>query len=584
VSRRLLLSGVLAAVALAAALALAAAGTLRTIRLQAESQVRDLLSTAAAAAASRAPRAFAEWLDRTRSSPGVWRVSDDGRMLDPPEPVPFEEVRVSRADPGEHAFYLREGERAEHVDRDLAAARGFYRLASAEGAPRSVRLLALSRGAAAAGRAGDRPEAIRLWTEVAKLAEGTELLLVAAAEGATVPEEELVTAVVRHLDAHRDGRVEGYAGKLGLANRPEVVARRRDLARMERVRPRLLPLPGEGEVRWTKLGRGEVIVHCGDLLVRTMEAELVEVLGPEARLPWHPAGGGGHLNEDVRGHGRLEAVVFRAEAGREEVDRTVRRQAAIVLSALGVAAAVVLVSLAFLLRSVKREAELARLKSDFVANVSHDLRAPLSLIRLYAETMRTGRVPEGEGCEYASVVEREALALNRLVDRVLDFSRIERGTKQYRLATGDLCAFLGEFAAEAEERWRELTLAVEISDEPLTARFDGEALAAALGNLVENAARHGGGGETMLRLVKEDAGARLEVLDRGPGVPAAEAERIFDRFHRGSDAVARAAKGSGLGLTLVRHAARGHGGESGHEPRDGGGSVFFIRLPLEEEA
>jgi signal transduction histidine kinase len=580
VSRRLLLSGVLAAVALAGTSLLAGAGALRAIRLQAESQVREILGDSAAGAAARAERAFADWLAEAGAAPDAWSISDDGSFANPPEPVPFDPVRVSRADPGEHAFYLREGERAEHVDEDLTAARGFYRLAAADSARRPVRLLALSRGAAAAARAGDAPEAARLWSEVAHLAGGTELLLVAATEGAPAPEEELVRTVLRHLGGHRDGRVEGYARQLGLADRPEVAARRRDLARMERLRPHLLPLPPEGEPRWTRLDDGGAAVHSGDRVLQTDESALAEVLGREARLPWHAATGDARLRVEVPGAGALRSLRFRSEAGREEVERTVRRQAAIVLSAVGLAGVVVIVALGFLIRGVRREAELARLKSEFVANVSHDLRAPLSLIRLYAETMRTGRVPEGEDGEYAAVVEREAVTLSRLVDRVLDFARIERGTKEYRLEEGDLTAFVSEFGEDAPALWRELELSVEVPADATPARFDREALAGALGNLLENAARHCGGGGVVLRLRTAGDEARIEVLDRGPGVPPAEAERIFERFHRGADAVSRATRGSGLGLTLVRHAARSLGGEAGHEPRAGGGSVFFVQLPV----
>ena len=118
----------------------------------------------------------------------------------------------------------------------------------------------------------------------------------------------------------------------------------------------------------------------------------------------------------------------------------------------------------------------------------------------------------------------------------------------------------------------------------MLARFDREALAGALTNLVENAERHGGGGVVVLRLRRrEERLARIEVLDRGSGVLPAEAERIFDRFHRGSDAVARAVRGSGLGLALVRHVAAGHGGAAAYEPRRGGGSNFNVEIPLSEE-
>ena len=237
-----------------------------------------------------------------------------------------------------------------------------------------------------------------------------------------------------------------------------------------------------------------------------------------------------------------------------------------------------------MLRGVHRKAELARLKSEFVANVSHELRTPLSVIRLYAETLKNGRVPEGEEEEYAAVIDREAAALTGLVDRVLAFSGIDRGTKVYRLETGDVSEFMERLAGDVGDHHPELDLTLETPGKPCPAAFDHQALTIAVGNLIDNAWKYGGGAAT-LRLRPDGPGMlRIEVEDRGPGVPEEERGRLFDRFQRGRDASESGVRGSGLGLALVQHSAEGHGGRAGFEAPAGGGSIFFMTLPVEEGA
>jgi two-component system phosphate regulon sensor histidine kinase PhoR len=354
---------------------------------------------------------------------------------------------------------------------------------------------------------------------------------------------------------------------------------------MGEVRRRALPLPPEKDgPRLIPLEAGAVAVQRGDRIAVLESAAARDLLGPLALLPGAPSPEARtDLVVEKGGAGPLAGVRFLARAGRSEVDGAVRDQALLLLGAVGIAAGVSLAALVFLLRGARRDAELARLKTEFVANVSHELRTPLSVVRLYAETLRNGRAPEGEEDDYLAVLERESASLSRLVDRVLDFARIERGEKEYRLAPGDLAAAVREIAREAEARHTGLALRAEVPPEPVRARFDADALAGAVGNLLENAAKHGGGGEVTLALVENGRVARIEVRDRGPGVPPHEAERVFERFHRGRAAVAGAVRGSGLGLTLAKHAAEGHGGRAGHRPREGGGAVFFLEIPTEGE-
>lgn len=574
--------GLLAAAALVVAFGLLAERALRTVRLEAEARVRTRLEASAAESAAAAAARLDATAPGLVAAEGAWCVDADGRFTTPPEPEPIPPSDPPAGAPDRLVFWLDRAATAERTgEPDVAA--DYYGQAAGPGAPDAVARVALARRAALEERRGNADEARALWARVAPIAGDTELLPAAAAGGADVAPDRLVAWLVAHLGAEPAVVPKGWARELGLLDHPAVRGRLRALARMDALRGRLLPLPPDGETRFLRLPDGEAAVQRGDRIAVLDAADAAALLGPDAAVAAAPAPAApGEIVATAAGAGPLAAVVFAARAGPEEVDAIVRRQAALLLGAAGIAAAVSIAGLAFVLRGARRASELARLKTEFVANVSHELRAPLALVRLYAETLRSGRAPEGEEAEYLSVVEREAAGLTRLVDRVLDFARIERGEKDYRRDPADLAALLREIADAAPERYPGLDVAAEIPDRPVPARIDREAVAAAVGNLLDNAAKHGGGGRVDLALIPNGAAARIEVRDRGPGVPAAEAERIFERFHRGPAATKGGVRGSGLGLTLVRHAAEGHGGRAGVRDRDGGGAVFWMDLPGEE--
>ncbi|MEY2982993.1 MAG: hypothetical protein RL562_3220 [Planctomycetota bacterium] len=237
-----------------------------------------------------------------------------------------------------------------------------------------------------------------------------------------------------------------------------------------------------------------------------------------------------------------------------------------------------------LLRSVARESEVAALKIALVSRVTHDLKTPLALIRMYAETIGRGRArtPE-EASRFAGIVLREADVLTRMVERVLDFSRKEAGTLTYNARACDVrdnLEMLGEaFRPHAEAR--NIRFSVDLPDEGLETRVDPGAFESAVLDLLENATKYTSPDATAptieLRARSEDERLVLEVADRGIGIPESERERVFESFIRGSNA--GEARGSGLGLSLVRHFARAHGGDAEAEPREGGGTVLRLTLP-----
>jgi signal transduction histidine kinase len=237
-----------------------------------------------------------------------------------------------------------------------------------------------------------------------------------------------------------------------------------------------------------------------------------------------------------------------------------------------------------LLRQAQRSGEEARQKTSFVANVSHEFKTPLTTIRLYAELLEQGRVPdETRRGEYLGTIGRETQRLARLVNNALDFSRLEQGRKKFLREPLDLGGELSRLLDTQLPRFGEAGLALrrEIPAAPLPATTDRDAFEQIVLNLLDNACKYAGaGGEVTVQLGPQvGASAELRVLDRGPGVPVEHRERIFEKFHRVDDTLTAEKHGAGLGLSIARQLARGLGGELRYEPRPGGGAAFILELP-----
>ncbi len=235
-------------------------------------------------------------------------------------------------------------------------------------------------------------------------------------------------------------------------------------------------------------------------------------------------------------------------------------------------------------RNVGRELALARLKSDFVANVSHELRTPLSLIRLYAETLEMGRLTGPEKPqEYYRIIRKESERLTALINHILDFSRIEAGKKEYEFRETDLAELvrntLEAYRFQIEQNG--FALQVHIEDGLPAVRIDREAMARSLVNLINNSLKYSPGEKFLeVRLYRAGSHVKLEVIDHGMGIPRGEQTKIFEKFYRVGDPLVHNTKGSGLGLSLVRHIVSAHGGEIAVESAPGKGSKFTIALPL----
>ena len=251
---------------------------------------------------------------------------------------------------------------------------------------------------------------------------------------------------------------------------------------------------------------------------------------------------------------------------------------------LGVLSVLMFGGLVLTYRSVNKQVALARLKSDFVSNVSHELRTPLALIRLYAETLELGRITtDDKKHEYYSIIRKESERLTALINNILDFSRIEAGRKEYDFRETDIAELVRNTLDSYRFQIEQQGFALEEQIEPgiPRVRVDREAIARALVNLVNNALKYSDTEKFLgVKLYREKTMLKLEVSDRGIGIERNEQARIFEKFYRTCDPLVHNTKGSGLGLSLVRHITQAHGGEVEVESTPGRGSKFTLSLPL----
>lgn len=268
------------------------------------------------------------------------------------------------------------------------------------------------------------------------------------------------------------------------------------------------------------------------------------------------------------------------------------KQATVDLILISLALVVIVAGLGFMLWAMRRERRLNQLKSDFISNVSHELKTPLSIISMFGELLSMGRArSEEQATEYAEIIRRESVRLSRLIDNVLDFAKIERGVNVYEFVSdqdlGDVARRALEISSHRVDSAK-MTLESEIAPELPTASLDANAMTLAILNLVDNAIKYAVSGERLIvRVLEQDRGRErgiaLEVRDFGTGVPLEEREQIFERFYRAKGVRLKPIRGSGIGLALVRHIAEAHHGHIEVEDADGGGSLFRLWIPAEDD-
>lgn len=268
-----------------------------------------------------------------------------------------------------------------------------------------------------------------------------------------------------------------------------------------------------------------------------------------------------------------------------ELEAGARSRRLIEAGYVGLSLLVIVAGVIFFAYAAREQERLNRLKSDFIATVSHELKTPLSLIRMFGEMLATDRVPSPEKRQqYLDIIVRESERLTALIENVLDFARLERGRISFEFELGDLGGVV--FRGVEMFRYRLVKerprLVTEIAPDLPRTRLDERALHLLLFNLLDNAVKYASDSEDVtVRVRQERRGLVLEVEDRGPGIDPEDARRIFERFYRGRTAQSSGARGSGIGLALVKHIARAHGGDVTVHPGDVKGSVFRVTIPID---
>lgn len=338
---------------------------------------------------------------------------------------------------------------------------------------------------------------------------------------------------------------------------------------------------------------GKRLLIAGHINLQRLRADLVEpLLYTDAGLEIVPAQAG--RQQPLWSQRLFSAMRYwqirPTRAFVREQEKTVLEQTAVYLGLTVLALATLLVAMWVLARAARRELALTEMKANFVADVSHELKTPLALIRLFGETLQSGRVGDEEKRqEYYEIITRESTRLTNLINNILDFARIEAGRKEYVLQTTDVAEVVREtyeaYRAQLDHDGFEHHLTATPLLPPVAA--DADAIAQALINLINNAIKYSGEERFLSIDVGEDTrrgrrGVLISVHDRGIGIRPEDRAHLFDGFFRAGDTRVRNRGGTGLGLALVKHIVDSHHGSLDVESRLVKGSTFRIFLPSAE--
>ncbi|UCH65563.1 MAG: HAMP domain-containing histidine kinase, partial [Ignavibacterium sp.] len=245
---------------------------------------------------------------------------------------------------------------------------------------------------------------------------------------------------------------------------------------------------------------------------------------------------------------------------------------------------VLIVGVYIVYRNIKREVEIAQIKSDFVSNVSHELRTPLSLISMFAETLEMGRAKtEEKKYEYYSIISREANRLGRIVNTILNFSKMEAGKRKYHIEEKDLNIVIEKIFENYSFHLRNkgFEFIYNPAENLPTVNIDEEAVSEAVINLIDNAVKYSPDKKQIeINTGIDSTYEFVEVADKGIGISHEDQRKIFDKFFRVSSALVHDTKGTGLGLSIVKHVMDAHGGRVVLKSKQGVGSSFQLLFPV----
>ena len=564
----------------------------------------------------------------TFSDPAVVLIGwvDRDRLLLPWDIEPANRARQS-VDNAEASRKIDEAERAELVDKRFDQAAGLYResIEAARASGNSIQVVKARLGLARTlAQSGGDAEALSIYRDVLRLPAKTvdsngipfaslaakrlvdmhgadrEVLDRMASElespNALTPSWNYVLKVIlqtltKSSDSEVSRDAERALAQLSARERylEQAVAFKSDFLNLH-LTPndwRLYSPPGSsGDDAWLvgmTLAKSEtkplvIAVRAGDIFKSVQSDRLLSGAGLDFELT---AGGksGEPLGENLPGL----RVTFRVPADADANPGLNLKGSFYVLSLL-VVVGVTFLGGCLLLRDTRREVRMAEMRSQFVSSVSHELKTPLTSIRMFAETLQMNEETGPQmRAEYLDTIVNETERLTRLLNNVLDFSRMERGQKNYHMELAPLPEVL-----DAAVRTMQFPLAqqgfnlhVKVDGVIPPLHVDRDAIEQAVLNLLSNAIKYAGQSRDIeLRLCSQNGSALVQVTDHGIGIPADEQRRIFEKFYRVPTPENRAISGTGLGLALVAHVAEAHGGSVEVESKPEGGSTFSIRLPL----
>lgn len=282
---------------------------------------------------------------------------------------------------------------------------------------------------------------------------------------------------------------------------------------------------------------------------------------------------------------KYEVAIARSGGTVEDVVNKRKQQN---LIALGLLLIVMFIGIFLVFRNIQREMELAQKKSDFVSNVSHEIRTPLALINMFAETLLMGRVrEESKQKEYYEIITKEVGRLTNMINRILSFSKIEANKRQYHKVALDLNSVVREvhntYSYHLENNG--FTHELNLSDNGLYINADSEAIIEVMVNLIDNAMKYSTDNKAVeISTGIEDGKAFLAVKDQGMGIPKNQLEKLFEKFYRVPTGDVHDTKGSGLGLTIVKHIMDAHNGSIKVVSDIGAGSKFKLYFPIDKQA
>ncbi len=544
---------------------------------------------------------------------------DDDRLVLPFDDNPLARQFRSLLNEGRFGSTIQRGEAAEFFSHRLDSAAGFYRQAVSAARHETQNTYARLLLARALGKSGLRREASVEYAAVFSVRPdivdeaGIPLSFYAAgplleanhAAGSKLDRFRFAldsglwlspAALYRLRDLVRENAPSGGAKDTGAAIQLERdlrfhIARAEQLLALQAAFPRL-PL---SESRWVPYGDETwlvslspavgatpltlVALHAGNLAAElSVERSLVGAPSDGFLLSSSDSSSGALLGQEFPGL----RVVFSGPS--TTLQASTNLQGWFYPAVLLLAVSVTLFGSYLLWRDVRRELQLADLRSQFVSSVSHELRTPLTSIRMFAESLRMGRPAEPAAkAEYLDTIIHESERLTRLLNNVLEFSKVEQGTSVYRLVPTSL-AEVASAAARALEfplHQQGFTFRLDVPERAPVVNADADALQQAVLNLLGNSMKYSAENRVIdLRVLQRNGHAVIEVEDAGVGIAREEHARIFDKFYRAPTAANQLIAGTGLGLALVAHIARVHGGHVEVRSAPGEGSTFAIHLPV----